>query len=271
MNGLVFWTEKEFRLREQFRDYFVREVQNALLDINPAWQFFGIEAPVLMPLDLVNPNYTNEDFFVLGDLALRPETTPGSYRYLRRAFDASMYKPPVCCWQHGKAFRREQDQPTKHVRLKEFNQLEFQCVFTDDTANDYHTVLQKPVERMLGDMIGLPTRLVKSDRLPSYSRSTFDVEVDNGDKWMEVCSMSLRNDFPGTVRFQGKKNTIERNLLVAEIAIGTDRCVYNFMERTRGVQQSNDHPGCEDNRLHVPPTGEGRGEAVHPVQGVDNG
>lgn len=235
VNGLMFWSEKEWKLREQFRDYFVDRMREALFDINRAWQFFGIEAPLLMPRDQVNPNYTDEDIYSLGDLALRPETTPGSFRYLREAFDAAMeVKPPVCCWQMGKSFRREQDQPTKHVRLKEFYQLEFQCVFTDDTADDYHARLQKPVEAMLADMIGLPTRVVDSDRLPSYSLRTVDVEVDNGDKWMEVCSMSLRKDFPGTARFQGKKGVIEKNLLVAEVAIGMDRCVYNFLERASG-------------------------------------
>ncbi len=261
VNGLMFWDEKSVKLREQFRDYFVDRMRAALLGINPAWQFFGIEAPLLMPRNQVNPNYTDEDIYSLGDLALRPETTPGTYRYLRCAFDAAMeVKPPVCCWQFGKSFRREQDQPTKHVRLKEFYQLEFQCVFTDDTANDYHAVLVAPVAEMISDVIGLPTQVVKSDRLPSYSRSTLDVEVNNGDKWMEVCSMSLRTDFPGTARFQAKKGVVEKNLLVAEVAIGMDRCVYNFLERTRARTI-----GRLVDSVHVPGSGGVSGPAVHPV------
>ena len=235
VNGLAFWTEKEFQLREMFRNYFVERMREALRATNPAWHFLMVEAPLLMPRNLVNPNYTNEDIYTTSDdLALRPETTPGTYQYIRHLLDdtSSGVRPPVCVWQAGKSFRREQDQPSKQMRLKEFYQLEFQCVFTSDTKNDYHKVLQDPVALMLKDMIGLPTKIVTSDRLPSYSSSTVDVEVDNGDKWMEVCSMSLRKDFPGKARFQGKNATIiEKDLLVAEVAIGLDRCVYNFLQR----------------------------------------
>jgi glycyl-tRNA synthetase len=235
VNGLVFWTEKEFRLRESLRDYFVDRMQEALHAVNPAWMFVGIEAPVLMPRELVNPNYTPEDMFVLENLVLRPETTPGTYRFIRRMFDDSNsgFKPPLCVWQCGKSFRREQDQPSKHMRLKEFHQLEFQCVFADDTKNDYHAALLKPVEDMIADMTGLLTRVVPSDRLPDYSLKTVDVEADTKDKWMEMASISLRKDFPGTVKFQGKnEKVIEKKLLVAEVAIGIDRCVYGFLKRT---------------------------------------
>jgi glycyl-tRNA synthetase len=234
VNGLPFWTEREFRLREHFRDTFVRETTESLIKINQRWRILMVEAPLLMPRDLVNKQYTDEDIYSLGDLALRPETTPGTYTFIRHLLDDknSGVLPPVCAWQAGKSFRREQDQVTKNVRLKEFYQLEFQCVFTEDTANDYHAVLTQPTAKMLHDMIGLPTRVVESDRLPSYSKKTIDVEVDNGDKWMEVCSMSLRTDFPGKVVFQGKGGAVEKGLLVAEIAIGLDRCVYNYLIRT---------------------------------------
>jgi glycyl-tRNA synthetase len=233
VNGLMFWTEKEVRLRESFRDYFVSQVYETLKITNPAWMFVGIEAPLLMPRELVNPNYTNEDMFVLDDLVLRPETTPGTYRFMREMLDdsSSGFKPPLCVWQCGKSFRREQDQPWKHMRLKEFYQLEFQCAFTDDSKNDYHTALLAPVGKMIGDMTGLETRLVPSDRLPDYSLKTMDVEADTGDKWMEMASISLRKDFPGVVKFKGS----EKKLLVAEVAIGVDRCVYGFLKRTKVV------------------------------------
>src|SRR5581483_2730843 len=131
LNGLMFWSQREVKLRETFRDYFVDQMEDALFQINRAFDFIGIEAPLLMPRDMVNKQYTDEDIYSLGDLALRPETTPGTYRYIRRMLDDSNsnVKPPVCVWQYGKSFRREQDQPWKHMRLKEFYQLEFQCVF----------------------------------------------------------------------------------------------------------------------------------------------
>lgn len=242
VNGLMFWTEDEVQVRDWFRDRIVSRIRKELTDINPAWRFMGVEAPLLMPRSLMNKNYTNEDVYIqsglVGDdeLVLRPETTPGTYVFVRKLLDdtASGVRPPVCVWQCGKSFRREQDQPQKHVKLKEFYQLEFQCVFTEDTAKDYHEALIAPTARILHDLIGLPARVVESDRLPDYSRKTMDVEVDNGDKWMEVCSMSLRTDFPGKARFTTPKGkVVEHGLLVAEVAIGLDRCVYNYFERCK--------------------------------------
>jgi glycyl-tRNA synthetase len=81
---------------------------------------------------------------------------------------------------------------------------------------------------MLAAVTRLPTRIVPSDRLPAYSEITMDVEVDNGDKWMEVASISRRTDFPGTVSLTGKSGTRQLEVKVLEIAIGLDRCVYNW-------------------------------------------
>ena len=65
------------------------------------------------------------------------------------------------------------------------------------------------------NLLKLNTRLVYSDRLPSYSEKTIDIEVFNNEKWMEICSISKRNDF-------------DENHLVLEIAFGLDRLLYNF-------------------------------------------
>jgi glycyl-tRNA synthetase len=249
INGLIFWSEKEIKLRNSMAEYFKDRLYEALLETNPAWKMLQIEAPLLTPRNLLNSNYTNEDIWVqAGDtldhsvmvhqgfkeLALRPETTPGSYAYTSHLLNThSGTKPPFVIWQSGKSFRREQDQVSKNMRLKEFYQQEFQCIYAADTLNDYHTVIQEPVRKMLSDQIGLPTRLVESDRLPSYSQITTDVEVDNGDKWMEVCSISRRTDFPEKFRMNSKGKLIEKDLLVLEVAIGLDRCIYNFLERTK--------------------------------------
>lgn len=254
INGLVFWTEDEIRQREYFRDYFARRLQQELLALNPQWSFHFVEAPLINPRDLLNVNYTAQDIweqetFVSAEeqaaiqagtspaprhLALRPETTPGSYAYAQYLLNNHTgVKAPFVVWQAGKSFRREIVQPTKHMRLKEFYQQEFQCIFTADTANDYQEAMLEPVRKMIASVIALPTRLVESDRLPAYSKRTMDVEIWNGDKWMEVCSISLRTDFPQTLVFQGKKGQLEKDALVLEVAIGLDRCVYNWMQAQR--------------------------------------
>lgn len=275
INGLMFWTEREIRLRRQFEEHFAFTMEQILLAENPAWSFIQVEGPQLTPRANINPNYTRDDIWVQqadeeidinemisdpyvipigmenyredGDLVLRPETTPSSYVYAQHLLNShSGVKPPFVVWQTGKSFRREQDQVTKNMRLKEFWQQEFQCIYTADTMNDYHDAVLEPVRKMLGEMIGSKTRIVESDRLPSYSEITMDVEAwiadgedmgstwhpDIEGRWMEICSISRRTDFPQKAKFQTKKKIVEKDLLVLEVAIGLDRCVYNFEQRS---------------------------------------
>ena len=255
VNGLMFWNEREVRLRRRFEEHFAAELEKVLINENSAWRMIQFEGPQLTPFDHINPNYTNDDVWVqevdysestgecnacgsivpkleITPLVLRPETTPSSYVYACHLLNThSGIKPPFVVWQTGKSFRREQDQVTKNMRLKEFYQQEFQCIYTTDTMNDYHTAVLEPVRKMISEMIGLPSRVVESDRLPSYSLVTMDIEVDNGDKWMEVCSISKRTDFPQKARFETKKGIVEKELEVLEVAIGLDRCVYNFEQK----------------------------------------
>lgn len=238
INSLVFWTEKELHIRKFIEETFAREVKSILSKENPAWKFNQIEAPCLIPYDLVNKNYTKEDIFFVEkidnevQMVLKPETTPASYAYAEYLLDNNMMMPPFVVWQTSKSFRREQDQVLKNMRLKEFYQQEFQCLYTSDTLNDYQEKVLEPVRKMVSDVIALPTRIVESDRLPSYSLKTMDIEVNNEDKWMEVCSISKRTDFPRKAKFTVKNNVVEKELIVLEIAIGIDRCLYNYIKRT---------------------------------------
>lgn len=236
-NGLVHWTDREIRLRDMMQAHFAAEVSAFLTAANPAWDIRRVEAPQLTPRDLVSDAYGPQDIFLVDrlsakdpQLVLRPETTASTYAYMQHLLNShGRVRMPLCVWQAGKSFRREQDQVSKHMRLKEFWQMEFQCAYTADTGNDYHTASLEPVRRMIEAMVRLPTRIVASDRLPSYSQVTMDVEVDNGDKWMEVCSISRRTDFPQAGRFPTKAGTVrEVAVLVLEIAIGLDRCIYNW-------------------------------------------
>lgn len=288
INGLIFWNAEEIALRSQLQEAFARGLYSSLLAENPGWSIHQIEAPLLTPRSLLNVNYTAEDIWVqplpeivyeglpwdgeeslapgyhLSDLALRPETTPGSYAYAEHLLNThSGVVPPFIVWQAGKSFRRENEQPTKFMRLKEFYQQEFQCFYARDTLNDYHSAVLEPVRRMIADQLALPTRIVPSDRLPAYSEVTMDIEVwcqepptavdhlmaatprtlqvsedqapdvpaMRGGRWMEVCSISRRTDFTGKARFQGKKGPVEKDLLVLEVAIGLDRCIYNILQR----------------------------------------
>ena len=233
INGLVHWTQAEIHARERMQARFSEDVFAWLRSENPAWRFDRVEAPIMIPRSMINPNYTNDDLWVFHqhdenepELVARPETTPSTYAWMVDQLQGhNGVRLPWCVWQSGKSFRAEQDQVLKNMRLKEFYQMEFQCAYSEDTANDYHAGCLEPMRRILGSALGLPTRVVASDRLPSYSLTTMDVEVDTGERWMEVCSISKRTDFPIKNRYQGKKGIVETNIVVLEIAIGLDRCV----------------------------------------------
>ena len=273
INGLMFWNEKEIKYRNYIKQIFIDDIEAILRAENRAWHFFEIEAPLLIPRELINQNYTNGDIWAQeatrdvtdseelidlshkatnGDLdaavdilkkmssinikeketelVLRPETTPASYAFACHMLNTNQILPPFCIHQTGKSFRREQDQVLKNMRLKEFYQQEFQCIYSADTLNDYQEKILEPLRVMFQKVIGLPARIVESDRLPSYSQRTMDIEIDNGDKWMEICSISKRTDFPQKVKFQGKSGVTEKDMLVLEIAIGLDRCIYNYFK-----------------------------------------
>ncbi len=294
VNGLLFWSENDIKMRSLFEDFFVGSVKKNLKGQNRAFDFYKCEAPLLTPTELINPNYTDEDVWVQKNnanlikllidyaqdqhkieadadrllmlnkehmrpvddtyylkmiklhtqitdnsqensidgsllnemtivynelypqktLVLRPETTMGSYAYARHLLNphrTPKIQPPLVVYQHGKSFRKEQDQPTKYMRLKEFYQLEFQIIYSPSTKNDYSLTLIEDVKDMISKMIG-PCFVESSDRLPSYAEWTMDVICEKTK--MEVCSISKRTDFEG--------------MNVLEIAIGTDRCLYNF-------------------------------------------
>ncbi len=237
VNSLVHWEEREILRREELIRHFSEEVRAFLRSVNPAWDMRRVEAPTLIPRHLISDAYGNADVFVQQqltptdtELVLRPETTPSTYAYMTHLLDTHTgARLPLCVWQAGRSYRREQEQTTAHMRLKEFWQMEFQAAFTADTGMDYHAACLEPVRKMIASVIAFPTRIVPSDRLPSYSEVTMDIEVDNGFKWMEVCSISRRTDFPKKFVSRAKGGaTREHDVLVLEIAIGLDRCLHNW-------------------------------------------
>lgn len=222
-NNLPFWTEDQISQKQSFVSLFEHQIRTAFQERNRAWFFERIESPMLIPRSLLSDEYDDHDIYILPDpdpnkqtLALRPETTPATYAWMQhRLLSKNML--PYACWQINKSFRREQDQPSKHVRLKEFYQQEFQCVYSSDSFEDWQSYIVPYVKTIIEKITQCPTRIVVSDRLPSYSVCTIDIEVWNSDKWMEICSISKRIDF--SCRWDKENKTA----LVCEIATSPDR------------------------------------------------
>lgn len=214
LGGLRFWSEDEIELREAFQRRVAEVVRRTLLDLNPAWRFARCEGPILAPRSAIGAAYDDADVFVTNHvaggepLALRAETTPSSYLYARHLGG----KLPLCVWQAGISARRETNDGASAAKLRfnAFWQLEFQCIYRADTKADYRAALVPVVAAEVERFTRRATRVVPSDRLPSYSESTLDIEADHAGRWREVASCSIRTDYAPDVR-------------VCEIAIGLDR------------------------------------------------
>lgn len=205
INGLEFWTGEDIRIRDDF----VKDMVSALKKELKPIPFVQVDAPILTPEDRIYGGYAkNRMFETKGGLVLRPQTTPGSYAVAENLIERG-HSLPFVVWQHGKSFRKEQKKTRKHMRLKEFYQLEFQIIYKEDHAKIDHKKLIRTVKGIVQDYVGR-CRTVKA-KPPHYSKRTTDIQLSKTK--MELASISERTDFP-----DGK---------VMEIAIGTDRIVFN--------------------------------------------
>lgn len=216
------WEEAELAHRDRAAAVITDTVKAELSRLNPAWKFRRIEAPCLTPRDLLSTEYSDEDLWVTPvrhadrDMVLRAETTASSYDWVRTTHNrANPLKPPFCVWQMAKSFRREKQSVASRLRFFEFTQLEMQCLYRSDTKADYRAAVMPELEKALSWLCRAESRIIPSDRLPGYSLSTLDVEVQHLGKWREVASVSIRNDFA-------------EDILNLEVAVGMDRVVEIF-------------------------------------------
>ncbi len=216
---LPFWTEAEIEFREMAQAKFAATVRAQLQRVNAAWKIARVEGPMLTPRGFMSPEYSEDDIWMtrvdIGDeaMVMRAETTASTYAMIRRMHPQMTKKMlPYCFWQVGKSFRREQKARANQLRYYEFTQQEFQCLYPEATHADYREELMPFLCSDVRFLTGMETRVVDSDRLPSYSDSTKDIEVDYDGVWREVASVSIRNDFAPDIK-------------VLEIAIGLDRIV----------------------------------------------
>lgn len=212
IGGLRFWSEAEIERRASFASLSANAIRRALTNLNPVMQMKRVEGSLLTPRDFVSDAYSDADVFVTQmqkagqSLVLRAETTASTYAMMR----VEKAKLPVCYWQMGKSFRTETNDGASAAKLRfnEFWQQEFQIAHRADTKADYRAAAMDAVRALLR----LESRVVESDRLPSYSVSTLDIEVPYSGGWKELASCSIRTDYAPDV-------------LVCEIAIGLDRVV----------------------------------------------
>lgn len=220
LGGLRFWHEHEI----ERRDAFIRAASTAMRGaLGPTFAMHRCEGPILHPRSQISAAYDDSDIFVTNDirggepLCLRAETTPSSYAYARWLVKQRKSAVPLCVWQAGISSRRETNDGASAAKLRfnSFWQLEFQCIVPASAkTNNMRRDLMAAVERVIKRFTTQRTGTLESDRLPSYSESTIDIEAwhPSRNEWREVASCSIRTDFSDDTR-------------VVEIAIGLDRIV----------------------------------------------
>lgn len=62
-NALPFLNKRDLMLKDYLVKRMEFEIQELLFLQNKSWQFVQIEAPCLIPRELVNANYTDEDIW----------------------------------------------------------------------------------------------------------------------------------------------------------------------------------------------------------------
>jgi glycyl-tRNA synthetase len=221
--SLRFYDEHAIRFRNHTVNTISRFLEEEMKRLNQAWVFKQVEGPQLTPAEHINPNYTDRDVFFTNHsvsgmpLALRAETTVSSYKwadYYHKDQPGNKVKLPFCIWQVGKSFRREMQDGARAatLRFNEFYQLEFQCFYSEGSKCQYRDEIIKPLCELLVALLGVEVRTVVSDRLPSYSESTIDIEATWNGEWKEVASLSIRKDY-------------HEGIKVAEFAFGLDRLI----------------------------------------------
>jgi len=221
VGGLRFWSQKEIMLREQAIARLLEAVSHPLLKLNSAWTFQRMEGPILTPRPWISPAYTADDIWEVSakvgadDAALRAETTASSYLYAQHLLGSGESKFPLCVWQAGKSFRRETNDGARasELRFNEFWQCEFQCIYKNSTKADYRSPVIASVMKEISAFTNTSTMQIASERLPSYSKETIDIEALRNSGYKEMASISLRTDFPMP------------DVTVLEVAVGLDRLV----------------------------------------------
>lgn len=231
VGGLRTWTEQEIFLRDHAISLISKNMEARMRDLNAAWRFMRVETPVIIPRGDINAAYDVDDFFsienVIADenIALRPETTKGSYLAAIDIMQSGEAKLPLCVWQAGLSFRTETNDGATAAKLRfnQFWQLEFQMLYSDTTHADVPAVARRAAYDAIRLFLGNAACTTEtSDRLPAYSRETIDIMApwyggaDGMRSMMEVASTSRRMDF----EMKGRTG-----IACLEIAIGLDRLV----------------------------------------------
>lgn len=236
VGGLRFWRQNEVRLRNRIKDALTDCVTETLLNLNQMWRFEEVDSPVLMPREMFSCAYDENDIFILHDqiggkeYALRAETTIGSYKIAEQILNEGAMRLPLCIYTAGQSFRQERSDGATAAKLRfnAFYQLEYQCIYAkpwvDENGKQRGTTapiastVRNALVHEVSKITGLDTRLIPSDRLPTYSEETIDIEVFWNNQWKEVASTSIRTDFPPI-------NKLKDPMAVFEVAFGLDRMV----------------------------------------------
>lgn len=147
------------------------------------------------------------------EVILRGETCQAIFVNYDNIAKALRKAPPFGVLQIGKAFRNEVTVKQFLLRVREFEQMEFEFFFDPKDGKDWYSHWQQKFMGMLTDVFGLSSDRLRLRELPAEERSHYakaqgDIEfqLPSGD-WLELSPLNHRGDYDLSrhTQFSGKR------------------------------------------------------------------
>jgi glycyl-tRNA synthetase len=176
---------------------------------------------------------------------LRGETCQGIFVNYKNLVDTARVIIPFGVLQIGKSFRNEITTKQFLLRVREFEQMEFEFFFDPAGKEDWYHHWQDFFLNLLDREVGLPRSRFRMRELPkeemshyAMKQADFEFQMRNGD-WLELSPMNHRGDWDLSRHSQFSKVTLNARRAsdnsiftpnVIETSFGVGRLFYTVMD-----------------------------------------
>jgi glycyl-tRNA synthetase len=236
-------------------------------DMNRLIKEKGLKSPQGNPISevksfnlLVTAKMGSGDEASKQDVILRGETCQAIFVNFSNIAKAMRKAPPFGVLQIGKAFRNEVTVKQFLLRVREFEQMEFEFFFDPADGKEWYEIWQEKFFSLLTGTFGLPKDKLRLRELPPEERSHYakaqgDIEfrLPNGD-WIELSPMNHRGDYDLSrhAEFSGKNlshfdQATNKHFVpnVIETSFGVGRLFYVLMDN---FLREEEVPGTNESR-----------------------
>ena len=170
--------QHELETRDMLIGYFSRFLEYQLLQVNPAFRFFRIETPLVIPYELEQDQRAPARINTSGEHTLRCGTRSSAFFEVRNILDGSSgvrQRLPIVVWQKGKVFQQIE------ATIQETYNLEYHICYSQSTATNYLPILIRACSVMVTKQCGQVT--VASGSLRSLYTDEILVKIGHGSEF----------------------------------------------------------------------------------------